>query len=432
MSSILSDKPVSVLPGSIETRVLFVSPDSVAGRKIFSELSEYTLIFSNSPSEGLDECLNYSPQCIILNVDFDSTDDLLKFVAAFRRVRPQAIVILFLPSEYLEKEAKLKSIIPDIFDRSHMETILRKELRGRLSSSRSLSDSNSEIETDVSEVISELEWLVWKETSKSAKGNFPGRNIIDNLTNTLAQGLGIGPLLSRLEMVEIFLKKGVDVVRIPKDLMASILENKNRLRERNESLDRFKNLFDLKVEKKIIPSSEMGELVSKIVSELGKVAAEKGQNIQYDVKIPDVTALAHMNFLEFAFQELFANALKFSPADSTITSYFFVTEDRLVFRVINDILSVSEGITGIPEEFGFRLFEPFFKLNNIFDERFYKLEFGMGMGLNLIQSLAKQVDCKVFVAEIPMEGLAPDQKKIYSELRFLLSTESAGQVSDSV
>ncbi len=407
--------------GSGKAQILYISSDTIS--KEISSLefasTECEMIFSSSFADALEKSFTYSPALIVSNIESEETD-IVRFLSILHKICANSIFLVFVSQKQKEEFKHDYEWIWGIFDTSQVESVFRREIPKIINSIKSrvsdpkLSDQESE------SVISELEWLVWKETSKSADGNFLGRNIIDNLTHTLSQGLGIGSLISRLEVAEVFMKKETEYFRIPKNLMNSILEDKNHLRERNENLDKFKTLFDLKITKERIHSLEINSLVKDILDELREIACLKTQKIIHDDHCPDVYLLTQSDFLLFGIKELYVNAMKFSPEGSEIRSSFLNAKNHFIFRVVNDISHIEGGVTGIPEEFSFRLFEPFFKLNNIFDERFYNLEFGMGMGLNLLQSLAKQSDCKVSISEIVEESTPMRGRKVAAELRFPL------------
>lgn len=408
-------------------QLLYVSSDEKNFPFADLEPKDYEILLASSFEEALEKSFTYSPKLVVLN--FHSTEiDMMRFLSILHKLCTNSIFLVFLSDDAKKEFDRMRDWIWGVYDESEIQYIIKREIPKALEFLRSESGQRiSDIDSEG--FISELEWLVWKETRKSAEGNYLGRNIIDNLYHTLSQGLGIGSLISRLELAEIFMKKEDQFARIPKQLMNSILENKDHLRERNENLDRFKKLFDLKIAKQVTPIREINALVNMLVEELAEVASFKGQKIRHKPIDCNESVFAQPDFSLFAIREIFVNALKFSPEGSTVTSSFILERKHLNFRVLNDIANVEGGVTGIPEEFTFRLFEPFFKLNNVFDERFYNLEFGMGMGLNLIQSMARQSECKVSVAETIDESELPLRKKIAAEIRFRLCSQYPSEES---
>ncbi|MFB5651261.1 sensor histidine kinase [Leptospira wolffii] len=418
-----------------EERVRLLDVSSIENASRYSEAypKDCDIIKASSVEEALEKSFSYSPKIIVFRYRSEEID-IMRFLSIIHKLCANSVFLVFLSEDSSQDFDRLRDWIWGVYPESEIQFILKKEIPKVLEFLRS--DSGQKIsDIDSESFISELEWLVWKETRKSAEGNYLGRNIIDNLYQTLSQGLGIGSLISRLELAEIFMKKEDQFARIPKQLMSSILENKEHLRERNENLDRFKKLFELKIAKQATAIGEIDSLVQMLVEELGPVAAFKKQTIQHHGFTKDEKELvfAQPDFSLFAIRELFVNALKFSPEGSVICSSFITGRNYIIFRVLNDISVIEGGVTGIPEEFKFRLFEPFFKLNNVFDERFYNLEFGMGMGLNLIQSMARQSESKVTVEEILDDSRFPPERRVAADLRFrICSNESESRISSPV
>lgn len=85
--------------------------------------------------------------------------------------------------------------------------------------------------------------------------------------------------------------------------------------------------------------------------------------------------------------------------------------------LLNSISKVTRGVRGIPSEFESEIFEPFFRINKIYDERFYLEELGFGIRLSVIPKGITSLDGNVFVYEVNdhVTSLEPE-KKIVSEL----------------
>jgi signal transduction histidine kinase len=98
--------------------------------------------------------------------------------------------------------------------------------------------------------------------------------------------------------------------------------------------------------------------------------------------------------LRFSIRELLTNAFKFSPEESIIK----VGEHRTSNSV--SILISNLTVTGIPPEYESKIFEPFFRLSNIHDDRFQGEMYGMGTGLTIVQGAINQVNGKVYVYEV--------------------------------
>ncbi|MBP9888476.1 MAG: sensor histidine kinase [Leptospiraceae bacterium] len=110
-------------------------------------------------------------------------------------------------------------------------------------------------------------------------------------------------------------------------------------------------------------------------------------------------------------------AYKYSPDNSNIFIMKGYSADGLSILIMNSISKVTRGVRGIPSEFENEIFEPFFRINKIYDERFFLEELGFGIGLSVIQKGITSLDGNVFVYEVNdhVTSLEPE-KKIVSEL----------------
>lgn len=92
----------------------------------------------------------------------------------------------------------------------------------------------------------------------------------------------------------------------------------------------------------------------------------------------------------YIFMNLLLNAIKYSPAGSTVTVDVQVAEPRVLFSVLD------EGI-GIPAIERDRLFSPFYRASNVGSVA------GTGMGLAIVKKSARLIGANVSV-DCPTEG----------------------------
>lgn len=117
-------------------------------------------------------------------------------------------------------------------------------------------------------------------------------------------------------------------------------------------------------------------------------------------------------------RELLTNAFKYSPEEAEIQISRFYSPTGLSIVVVNPAAKVSRGINGIPPELEYEIFEPFFKINHIYDERYYKEELGFGIGLSYLQSSITRLGGNIHVNEVLDHLSIPPAKKIVAEIIF--------------
>jgi signal transduction histidine kinase len=111
--------------------------------------------------------------------------------------------------------------------------------------------------------------------------------------------------------------------------------------------------------------------------------------------------LVDQNLLKLVLLNLLGNAIKYSPADSTIKFTVSCNDEQIIFKIID------RGI-GIPEQDRAKIFEPFHRSNNVGDLPGHGLGLAIAKKIVELQSgqifLAKEVDVgSTFVVKIPLK-----------------------------
>ncbi|TGK20129.1 response regulator [Leptospira fluminis] len=401
--------------------ILYVDSDEEFRKNFASRFSpgSYEVFVTSSISETLEKALLELPSAIVVDPNFPDLEGI-KLLRALRKISPGSIFILH--SRLNEMDPSLRSLdwIYASFEKSNQTSLLVGTVcRAIEEKNVSLNDFHRKALQEEN-LISEISWLQWKENNRNSEQLSIGKNILDNLTHSISQGLGIGSLITRLDMVEAIAKKKEGHYEIPVELMDSILENKNILRDWTEKLEKFRSLFDLNVAKERTHFDLVQSSILDSMAELGEIARIKNQKIIYEERLFNSYVFSSPAFLKFACKELLVNAMKFSPSGSRIPILFYSTNKYVCLTILNDIEFAYNGICGIPEEYYFKVFEPFFRLNHVYDERFNAHDFGFGIGLNLAQNLARQSDCKVSVYELTDYTEDVPTRKVAAEIQFPL------------
>ncbi|MEM7183442.1 MAG: ATP-binding protein [Spirochaetota bacterium] len=130
------------------------------------------------------------------------------------------------------------------------------------------------------------------------------------------------------------------------------------------------------------------------------------------------TVVGNTDFLDLAFREVLVNACKYSPENSTINIYSYVRESYISILFMNSILQYTRGVSGVPMEMEHEVFEPFFRINNVYDERFLSEEFGLGLGLTIVRDGIHKLGGRIYLYEVN-DNVTNDisvQRKVITEL----------------
>ncbi len=80
----------------------------------------------------------------------------------------------------------------------------------------------------------------------------------------------------------------------------------------------------------------------------------------------------------------------------------YVTPEIYSIVVVSEIESMRGGVTGVPPAYEKRVFEPFFRLNNTWDDRFRDQKYGLGIGLTLAEHAAEQCGARLYLYQIEL------------------------------
>ena len=266
-------------------------------------------------------------------------------------------------------------------------------------------------------VQDQLEWLIWKEQNKHAYKVKYSRALISNIRNTILQGMGLGSLITRMELLEMKMKKEDGFYIVPRKDFDGILTSVHNVHRWLENMEKINKALDLNYSVETIEPSAFPDIVVKAVHAVEKFRAIKNHKIEMGDLTIERAISGNADALGLCIRELLINAFKFSPEGSTIDIVRFESPRVVLVGLLNDILSMGGGVTGIPEGYENQIYEPFYKLNNVYDERFFDEDFSMGTGLTIVQGAMQQMGGRVFLHEISdHSGEEGRRRRIMAEL----------------
>ncbi|TGK59343.1 DUF1577 domain-containing protein [Leptospira wolffii] len=410
-------------------RILCIDSDSQSMTQTSETLSKagYEVVSASTVAKALGLCLTTFPSLIVVDTHFVDVDGI-KFLRALRKISPGSMFIV-----YSSREKKSERLVrylswiwahlekPDTDERLLESVKEAMDFHARRMSQFHLSTVSEE------DLSGEIEWLLWKNYHRNSEQLSLGKNILDNVTHSTAQGLGLSSLLIQLDLAEYSMKMDGEECLIPMQVLDSILENKNVLRDWTEKLAKLRILFNLKISKEPISSGTISGKISETIQDLEEIAKIKNNRIVFTDRISGNTVLSNLDFFDFALRELLINAMKFSPQNSKINVLVHSKVHSLCVSVLNEIAQNEGGITGIPDKLSSQIFEPFSRLNNNYDERFFAVDFGLGIGLHLADHLAVQAGAKLEIKEVTDYSEEIGAKKVSAEISLPLFTVSTNR-----
>lgn len=334
-----------------------------------------------------------------------------QFIEQLKKMRVQPVILVVSGQESVDTALEVikngvydylvKPVVPDTFT-------FKVESAFELSKMR----ANSLSVTREKELLlaQKTDWKEFKDLLLRKKFEKIDLNLFSNLKTSFSQSAGFGVLLSLIPFIPMGSEKVGDKYLVPGDLVDTLVENAAIARQALEEFDSIGEVFHS--EKKLVktPVTEIIEIIRTVATELTGRSALGRHRTEIIPVVTDLLAEVNSDYLAKAFRELLLNAYKYSKPDTTV---LVVTEfDDNWFRIsfINEPSPNGMTETGIPAEYSRAVFEPFFRLHHIVDERYGTFDFGIG--LTMVERIVRQHHGKISASDLKDHSLldTPSQK----------------------
>ncbi|MBL8021672.1 MAG: hypothetical protein JNM27_18515, partial [Leptospirales bacterium] len=374
-----------------------------------------------TPGEAIAKLIKLKPQIVII----DPSDLDLEPNALVRAIQKQdsAVQILI----YSTREVALDGMIRPfkIGQKPLHGTTVIQDIKSALSyfedneENGTLTDDNSE------RIQSQLEWLVWRERVRVGDRVTLIISVLDTIRHAISQGVGIGSLVTMAEMIEFQASRDPSVEQALGPSLKSLRDSAVAVRQWMARIESTSRLLTRRYAIEEISADRLSLILSQALALVEPLRAIKNQTIVLREHSFQQPILANRNVLDMTFRELLTNAMKYSPDKTEIDVICSETPESAAISVRNDVAQVSNLACGVPLQYENQIFEPFFRLQNVFDERFKDEELGMGVGLTLVQSALNQVGAKIFVHEVQERKNGSKVRRVSADVTLSLDSPHA-------
>ncbi|MCB1191093.1 MAG: response regulator [Leptospiraceae bacterium] len=360
-----------------------------------------------------------NPKVVITEIMKPGSEGI-EILRALRRIRTDSVIIIH--TNKVVKDSGYEKRFGLVFDFLHKpanQEILMDSVQKALEF-YSIKLSKLNYNDNFDETIKEqLEWLIWKEQKSQGYKQAFGKSIIETIVHSIFQGMGVGSMIPLIDLLELGLKEEGEYSKVKTKIVKSLIKNAHPLRTIKEKLDYILKVFDKEFKREVVPGQAIKNYVLNSLEAVEKLREIKNHKVRVENLDFPFSIYSNVELLELSIRELLTNAFKYSTDNSTIYITKSSSQDTFSIIILNSILMMKRGITGVPPEFEYEIFEPFFKINHIYDERFYEEELGFGVGLSVIQTNINKIGGKVHVYEILDHVTSSEpQRKVAAELVF--------------
>jgi len=353
------------------------------------------------------------PEIIITSlhpIGFFTNENCLKILAD---VEDPPILIVLLENEQEQKNLNLNSV--KIFEFIYLNEHFNEFIIPILESAKKYYVEKHTLEEYLKDYQKswkkQIEWYLWKEYHKTRFRSDFSLKLLQNIRNSLLQGLGINSIISYVDLMDL---KKIDQENgfiIPKHYFVNLKKSAENLNLWILNLEKLLNYMNRSFPEEILDSHQVQKIIYDTILRTEEFRMIKNQeivvgNLKFMGKIR-----SNKEALSLIFKEILINAFKYSPERTYIDIVVFDNPNSIIVAFLNDVLEFKGGITGIPEEYENQIFEPFVRLNHHFDERFINEDFSLGTGLTLIKLYLQYFGGSIYLKEV-MDYTREPKKRI--------------------
>lgn len=387
---------------ALRNKILLIHPDIqwLKQTRDFLRTEGFTAFATRSLGIALELQVHHRPEVILFALNRGHTKGQ-EVISALHHQDSHAVLVVLVDKK---EKSRLSELAPGSFFDSIVipceGEILLSHLREALLFHKEKNSLFQYMQEYQDRIQDQLEWLIWKEQNKHAYKVKYSKTLISNIRNTILQGMGLGSLITRMELLEMKMKKEDDYYIVPRKDFDGILTSVHNVHRWLENMEKINKALDQNYSIETIEPSSFPDIIVKAVHAVEKFRTIKNHRIEMGHLAIEHPISGNADALGLCVRELLINAFKYSPEGSTIDIIRFESPRVVLVGLLNDILSMGGGVTGIPDGYENQIYEPFYKLNNVYDERFSDEDFSMGTGLTIVQGAMQQMGGRVFLREI--------------------------------
>lgn len=238
-----------------------------------------------------------------------------------------------------------------------------------------------------------VEIFDWKKELNSKKIDSIAGELIHQINIGLLQGAGFGSLISSLS---IFLSRSkfnqdIESYTIPEKIFSLVREGYDGVTKLTKSLSVTQNIMmEHKPYTDKIKINEVYKYMTKWVKDIEPMLFLKRQRVilgNFPQFSQNIGLIFNPSKMELAFKELLTNAMKYSADKDEMFIIFMQENNFFEIKILNPAYPNSDGSVGITGSNASRVFEPFYRLSSVMDDRYQDEVFRFGLGMTVVNKI---------------------------------------------
>lgn len=382
-------------------QVLCVDPDTdyLARMEAAVASKGYRVLTARGTGQALEALAKEEPSVVLTEVDFDDIAGMAH-IRAMHRQAPNAVMVVH--SAMLNENNRI-DLKPDyVYEITHKPGDQEKLASVAEHAFNHFKERNQihNGEQRQQNVLKRLQWLLWKERYGKNDRLHLGKRVMSNIRHSINQGLGVGEFVTLMDLLDMSSVKDGDSIKVNASMIESLKNSASAVRVWLESMDTITHALTATYPAHVLTGADLEETTSEAIQTVDHLRKIKDHKVTMGTLKGTTQLVGNRQALGLALRELLTNAFKYSPEQSEVHLVPYENDDHVHVAVLNDIMPMRGGITGVPEDYENSIFDPFVRLNNLYDDRFIAEELGMGIGLTVAQGAVTKIGGDIYVHEV--------------------------------
>ncbi|MDH5655302.1 MAG: ATP-binding protein [Spirochaetia bacterium] len=237
-----------------------------------------------------------------------------------------------------------------------------------------------------------LEWMNYKNIKQNIGIDTAGKNIIENLRDSLVQVGGYGVMLSMIDVIKEMSEKQNEHYIVDAQMIDILSDNAKTANKNLNGINKAINIMSSHYELDQFSSYYLIQKIPEILDEIFHNAEDSGNSIYFPKinMLPDVYLNINYDLIAFAIEELTVNAVKYTNPGSPIHLYANVIDGYFSLNMINEYSQYQDD--HFDESSIDMLVKPFLRMHPPLDRDLKAEKIGMGLGLTVVYYIMGQMN----------------------------------------
>lgn len=260
-------------------------------------------------------------------------------------------------------------------------------------------------DAETQKLKNQIEWLNYRSSRNPAPttATQTGLSTIENIKTSLSQGSGLGAMTSIIDMLQSSQesREGGKTL-VDSEILDILFENNEISKNVLQGLTKVTEILSETLDLQSLTCSDFIECIPDSCKKIIPFLAQKKVQINFPSLKSNCKITVDRNKMEMVLEELVLNAFKYCPPGSDVDIFSHINSGYLIITVKNQIKNDSYG--GVAEAYEKLVTQPFYRIHPPVELVSGIEQFGLGLGLTVVESIIHNHNGLFFIHNTPDPG----------------------------